>query len=677
MKRLLHLFLFVLSLSSLPAQTGRLVVPLGHAWGFAALAFSPACPDDPGGGRYFASCGADDNCVILWSIDGQEITRFHATTGSDIDQVVFSPDGQSILIGNMNGGATLWRLDGTVIRHFPASPLGVTAVAMSPACGYDRLGGRYTLTADVLGPTRLWDRDGAPVQLLPDSGTIVRLAAFSPDGRFILTASHADTERDEAVVRLWDLRGNELQRLRGHTGWIKSAVFAPDGRHILTCTTDGTVRYWDLDGHELLRLSSNKHGFHSAIFSPDGTRIVTGGGDGALRWWRLDGQEEHVVKAHEHIVSALAFHPDGRHLLSGSFDRRAILWDAHRRKVRTFESHGCLLNGPDLSRDGRYFAAGSRDNTVKLWDLHRSELHVLRGHLSWVMDAAFAPDGRRLVTGSHDRTALIWDLRGRPLHRLSGHQRGILTVEWSANGQLIATGDHNGMAKLWDLHGREVWRFERKNVHGVNSMRIGPDGRHVALQWSEPLTWLWHLDSTTQTLSLPGRNAVFSADSRELLTVDSMVRLYDLAGHQLLTFRVPGYTSTAAFCPDAQSILTGGFDGVARLWDRRGQELRALRGHTAPVVFAAFSANGRLIVTAGNDMTVRLWRADTGEALATLMVLDEDDWVVTAPDGRFDASRGAQKLLYYVDGSAVRPFDRRDDGNFRPGLLTTILDGAK
>lgn len=47
---------FILLLTGLactaPAQTPRLVVPLGNTLSVSAVAFSPACPDDPAGGKY-------------------------------------------------------------------------------------------------------------------------------------------------------------------------------------------------------------------------------------------------------------------------------------------------------------------------------------------------------------------------------------------------------------------------------------------------------------------------------------------------------------------------------------------------------------------------------------------------------------------------------------------------
>jgi WD40 repeat protein len=66
-------------------------------------------------------------------------------------------------------------------------------------------------------------------------------AAFSPDGRRIVTASLDKT------ARIWDASsGQEIHVLRGHEDSVSSAAFSPDGTRIVTASLDNTVRVWDV-----------------------------------------------------------------------------------------------------------------------------------------------------------------------------------------------------------------------------------------------------------------------------------------------------------------------------------------------------------------------------------------------------------------------------------------------
>ena len=77
--------------------------------------------------------------------------------------------------------------------------------------------------------------------------------------------------------------------------------------------------------------------------------------------------------------------------------------------------------------------------------------------------------------------------------------------------------------------------------------------------------------------------------------------------------------SHAAFSPDGARIVTASWDGTARLWSAEtGTLLHSLVGHTEGVRHAAFSPDGARIVTASWDDTARLWSAATGTLLHTL-----------------------------------------------------------
>jgi hypothetical protein len=75
-------------------------------------------------------------------------------------------------------------------------------------------------------------------------------------------------------LRIWDAATG--QPLKGHEGAVYSAAFSPDGRRIVTASDDKTARIWDAaTGRQIGQLNEHEGPVYSAAFSPDGKRIVT------------------------------------------------------------------------------------------------------------------------------------------------------------------------------------------------------------------------------------------------------------------------------------------------------------------------------------------------------------------------------------------------------------------
>ncbi|MEG4393176.1 nSTAND1 domain-containing NTPase, partial [Microcoleus sp. BROC3] len=68
----------------------------------------------------------------------------------------------------------------------------------------------------------------------------VKSVSFSPDGKYIATASKDKT------ARLWDVTGKLIREFQGHQNEVLSVSFSPDGKYIATASKDKTARLWDV-----------------------------------------------------------------------------------------------------------------------------------------------------------------------------------------------------------------------------------------------------------------------------------------------------------------------------------------------------------------------------------------------------------------------------------------------
>ena len=565
-----------------------------------------------------------------------------------VSSVAFSPDGRTIVSTSADHTARLW--DVATGREI-AILRGHEDVVMSAAFSPD---GKTVVTASDDKTARIWEvATGREIATLRGHKDSVVTAAFSPDGRSVVTTSFdrlAVLKTAENTARVWDaFTGKETATLKGHDGVVFLAAFSPDGKTIVTASFDKTTRLWDAaTGGEIAVLRGHEEGVFTAAFTPDGKTIVTGSFDKMARLWdAATAKEVAVLRGHEGFIPFAKFSPDGKFVVTVSFDNTARLWDAATGKpIATLRGHEQMVSSVTFTSSSRTVVTASLDGTARLWDAASGkEIATLRGHDGGVYAASFSPDRSVIATASVDTTVRLWTAsEGKQVFVLRGHEHEVSSAAFSPDGRTVVTASVDGTARLWDTIAKKVLVL-RGHEHAVSSAAFSPDGRTVVTASLDRTARLWDIATAKETATLRGHehavsSAAFSPDGRSVVTTshDGTARLWDAAtgketailrGHQ-------GWVVSAEFSPDGRKIVTTSYDKTARLWDAAtGKEIAALGGHQDRLAEARFSPDGRIIATASYDKTARLWDAATGQEIVTLRG-HQDRLVDTrfSPDGR-------------------------------------------
>lgn len=98
--------------------------------------------------------------------------------------------------------------------------------------------------------------------------------------------------------------------------------------------------------------------------------------------------------------------------------------------------------------------------------------------------------------------------------------------------------------------------------------------------------------------------------------------------------------SAIAFAPDGKTLVSASWDKTVRLWDvTNGNEIRSCIGHQAQVECVSFSPDGKQIASAGWDRTLRLWDTATGKEIRQMGEHPDGILAITfSPDGKLLAS---------------------------------------
>jgi WD40 repeat protein/serine/threonine protein kinase len=524
--------------------------------------------------------------------------------------------------------------------------------------------GRHIVSTSYGKAVRVWNADGRgePLVLSGHDGT-VRSAAFSPDGQRIVSASADKT------VRVWKVDGSgEPLVLRGHDYGVSSAMFSPDGQRIVSASADKTVRVWNADGSGEPLVLRSDHMLWSAAFSPDGQRIVSASDDKTVRVWNADGSGEPLVlRGHDDAVCSAAFSPDGQRIVSTSWDGTVRVWNADGSgEPLVLRGHDDVVGSAAFSPDGQRIVSASNDKTVRVWNADGSgEPLVLRGHDDAVWSAAFGPDGQRIVSASADKTVRVWnaDWRGDP-RVLRGHDQVVWAVAFSPDDQRIVSASGDKTLRVWNTDWRAEPLVLRGHDHQVWSVAFSLDGQRIVSASADKTVRVWNADGSGEPLVLRGhdygvRSANFSPDGQHIVSAsdDKTVRVWnaDGSGEPLVLRGHDDAVRSVAFSPDGQRIVSASFDKTVRVWNADGSgEPLVLRGYEDWVLSATFSPDGQRIVSSSADKTVRVWNADgSGEPL---VLHGHDDWISWAefsPDRRHIVSASKDKTIRIWRGDAL------------------------
>nr|BBH95606.1 hypothetical protein KTA_38050 [Thermogemmatispora argillosa] len=298
-----------------------------------------------------------------------------------------------------------------------------------------------------------------------------------------------------------------------------------------------------------------------------------------------------VFSQHQQTVRALTWSPDGRLLASGSLDGRLFIWNTQGQIQHTFTVNGAVRTLA-WSPDGTQLALGA-GSAVQFLDPYNGTpfTQPLQRHTATVTAVAWAPRGQtRLVSASLDKLAIVWDGKlWRPLQVFRRHTSPLEAASWAADGQTIATSSTGGLVRVWRADdAQEVHGYYQDGQMTLRTLAFAPTGMQLAVGGDDGLIRLWNGLSCQRQ----------QADAFGTRCIDQPQRL------RLHTQPL----RTLAWSPDGKLLASAGNDGILAVWYPTRSQMPLFTVRVGmPVLSLHWSPDGRTIATAaGNRVT--LWQ---------------------------------------------------------------------
>jgi len=362
--------------------------------------------------------------------------------------------------------------------------------------------------------------------------------------RLALTAIRLEpTPSAESVLRQ-ALFADRLRLVR-HTGApIRAAAVSKDGRRIAVALAGRRVEILDARTRRLIRMIGTPRIVNAVDVTPAGG-VAAATPSGRPELWDEAGRPLHVplhVTAARTPSGSVAFVP-----ISGDLARYL------RRMHGLVTAHGVVA--------GSYRAPDRREHAVIFRDGRLVKVIPRIG----ISDVAISPDGSRVATASQQGLTSVWDTRtGRLVRDFEDAKSGVEAVAFSPDGAMLATGGEDSGVRIWDIVRDRRANLLFGHTNPVDHVVWSPDGHVVASSDAAGMVLLWRMQGLVGAGSLAATLA---------------------GGH--------GSVDALAFTPDSARLVTGGADGVVRIWDATPDPTLAVAGRAAgPALAAQWTADG-------------------------------------------------------------------------------------
>ncbi|MEW5962425.1 MAG: TIR domain-containing protein [Pseudomonadota bacterium] len=572
--------------------------------------------------------GSWDGTARMWDVGTGDSRAVFAGHTSRIESAVLSPDGKRLLTASHDRTARVWdvasaREIGRCLGH----------ADMLHAARFNR-DGTMLVTASWDGTARVWSVDAAgrchEVRRLVVPGSSVSHRGPVFDAAFSRLGDRIATGGNDGIARIWDaVTGELLMTLRGHEKAIHGLSFGgrADRELLATASADWSVMLWDAaDGAPVRTLKGHMHTAHSARFSGDGDHLVTSSQDGSARLWRWTaGAPEIDVRSDRDAGLRLArLSVDDTVVVTASQDGKARIYDtASGRRIGELDHGDTELTDARIAPDGSLIATASNDGRIKIWSTANHKLLAELGDEWQVQSMTFSPNGKLLAVVEVEGPVRLWDIESRTRLPLPEPivAEAFSSVVFTRDSRSMLAAAMSGKAFLWDVGATSSVREFEGHSQPLWSAVLDASERKVLTGSRDGTSCLWDAVTGARERCFTGheeavRTAQASPDGRRIVTAswDRTARIFaaerSTALHVLRGHR--DTLSQALFSPGAASrVLTASEDKTARLWDAAtGVEIRRFNGFTDAIASAQITTDGRRIVVAARDDTVRIWRLE-------------------------------------------------------------------
>ena len=444
--------------------------------------------------------------------------------------------------------------------------------------------------------------------------------AFNKDGSKLASAS-----KDGAIL-LWDTKSRshpqilkaigamELQYIMPpshfwNTGmytqylhWAPALVFSPESKWIIAGALDGLGRAWLLDANSGTPFAPIDRG---GAFTPDGNRFATLDRTSIIRTFTYSPAENQSegdlgnsveIARHSGPIRSLTISSDAKTIFTSdlrcfhSWSRHSLSVWQQNEIIANSSSFDTFYPASDSDPSRIKLVAGGIDGNISIWGGEAGQFEQLfTAHpdpmglngAANVEEILFSPDGRLLASIGVNGDVKVWDTQH--FQRVSG------SFMWQAH------------SLAFDISG-EMLAFSGQDFDREDNNRSAPSVRIINTETGAIIAQTFR-DASVIAIS-PEKNAIGTGNpdgGMDLLSIPKFKLLAQLKYNNAIP-------TSAIFLHTTRYIAIGTKDGFIQLWDTNLEHLIAsVKAHSGSVNVLKLTPDNHTLLSGGEDGVVKIW----------------------------------------------------------------------
>lgn len=664
------------------AQKARLIIPSGHTNPVTSITLDAQ--------QKLMATADHTTSIKLWDVETKkELYSFHGHT-EGVNEVAFSPTAALLASASDDKTVVIWNLQRAAKQ---SACTGHTDAVSRVRFSRD---GSQLISASYDGTIKIWDVNNASLLREITIGNPIHSITLSKNDEYIVCGT-----RSGEIVLLNFLTGQKIKSLPlGVT--INDIQFSDDEKIIAAADNLGKVTLINastLEAGKPIQAFAYR-AYKIAFTQQPGTFVVVGRDPKKnVAFYNLNSEavtqdmklDEEGASGFETGINTVLFNKEKTKIYIPNYAACIREVETNNSKPPVlFCGKAKAITSCSIDASGRFLAIASNRPEVLVLDLTgATDARLVTGHKGVVRSIGFHPSQKKFITASDDGTLKVWD-----------------TDSWASGQSFKIEAPYAGSPVFFDaltqgfykksseegvdFYPIDKTKSDRLNLKGIFDFRVSPDGKTIVAKSPNTLSFYESPKFGKPSKLTVDRVAGYEyGANNQLVVIDGeKIKIFDaLTKKEIRSFplTVGAGSNNIKVIPQRNWAITwntssGKFgasrDHSLRLWNlETGKLLSSFEGHSGAVTSIEVFKD-KFVFSSSTDGTVRIWSLDEQAGnpyKASLVPLDDRNWVITAGNGLFDATADAMHTMHYLQGASIIDIDQLKQKYYEPSLLPKLL----